>query len=126
MRRVVRTIIAISALMTLLLSAVPVAGQTETICSGYDGYFYQGLDFSGLPIHKCYGTNYTNLGDINWNDRIASLELDHSSGGQGIIFYWDINFGGASWKMCRNTSRSDLGSWNYNISSWKWVNNCPI
>jgi hypothetical protein len=115
------------AVLGLLAQTSPVAGQTEILCSGYEGYFYQGAEFTGEQvIHKCYGTNYSNLGLIGWNDRVGSFELSHSSSGQGIIFYWDINYGGASWKVCGNTSRPDLGTWYGEISSWKWVSNCPV
>ena len=94
-----------SAIFALLLGVAPAAAKEPAgplfLCSGYEVYFYEYIDFNGQSLHVCYGTSYADLRTIGWNDRASSLELNHAAAGQGLIVYWDINYGGSSWRILR-------------------------
>ncbi len=125
-------VLATVSLLALLLSPGSVAASQPALgeqplgpCAAYELYMYNGPDFLGQEFHVCYGTSYYNLALYGWNDQTQSLQLAHAAVGQGVTFYWDINYGGASMRICGNTNRADLGSWDHKISSLKWTNACP-
>jgi hypothetical protein len=87
---------------------------------------YKDANFSGASLTWTQSSNCGNFQAASmpsgWNDVVSSLV---TSAGCANTLYQNVNFGGMTVSISRNTSRSGLGSFNDLTSSQKWCTAKP-
>ncbi|MGN6794064.1 MAG: peptidase inhibitor family I36 protein [Streptosporangiaceae bacterium] len=87
---------------------------------------YKDADFSGPSLTWTQSTNCGKFQAASmpsgWNDVISSLVTSTSCAN---TLYQNVNFGGMTVSISKNTSRSGLGSFNDLTSSQKWCTAKP-
>lgn len=84
-----------------------VAARSASFVRLYDDVGYEG---GSIALSR----DYSDLGDIGWNDRASSFKVLNGGSGE---FSEHVGPGGAHYSFCCTGAMSNLGSWNDRISA---------